>query len=89
MGPPPYSGVLLIAFTATWIMGLGGYRRSSVRLYYHVTDIMKDASPWAFTHTTGFAVNVITLNTLIFWAGVAGTLWLMTGSASQLRAKKE
>lgn len=79
-----YYALLLIAFMATWIMGLGGYRRSSVRLYWHVTDIMKDASPWAFTHTTGFAVNVITLNTLIFWVGVAAVLWLTT---SHIRRK--
>ncbi len=83
-----YYALLLIAFTATWIMGLGGYRRSSVRLYWHVTEIMKDASPWAFTHTTGFSINVITLNALVFWAGVAAISWLMTTKASQLGAKK-
>ena len=71
-----YYTLVLIAFMVTWIMGLGGYRRSSVRLYWHVTEIMKDASPWAFTHTTGFAVNMITLNALLFWAGIAAILWL-------------
>jgi hypothetical protein len=71
-----YYTLLLIAFTVTWIMGLGGYRRSSLRMYWHVTEIMKDASPWAFTHTIGFAVNIITLNALLFWAGIAAIFWL-------------
>lgn len=77
-----YYALVMIAFIATWVMGLGGYRRSSVRLYWHVTDIMKDASPWAFTHTTGFAVNVITLNALIFWMGIAAIFWLIGRSAT-------
>jgi hypothetical protein len=78
-----YYTLLLIAFMVTWIMGLGGYRRSSLRLYWHVTEIMKDASPWAFTHTTGFAVNVITLNALLFWAGIAALLWVTKTRVAQ------
>ncbi|MDH5640249.1 MAG: cytochrome ubiquinol oxidase subunit I [Nitrospira sp.] len=83
-----YYALLLIAFTATWIMGLGGYQRSSVRLYWHVTDIMKDASPWAFTHTTGFATNIITLNALMFWVGIALISWLMAQNPCQSRTRQ-
>ena len=65
-----YATLIGLGFLITWIMGLGGYRRSSVRLYWHINDIMRDHSPWAFTHTIGFAANVISLNALLFWAGL-------------------
>ena len=71
-----YFALVAISFLVIWIMGLGGYRRSAVRLFWHVNEIMKDESPWAFTHTTGFAVNMISLNALVFLLGCAGMLWL-------------
>lgn len=70
--------LFFLAFTISWIMGLGGYRRSSLRLFWHVNEIMRDNSPWSFTHTTGFAANVITLNALIFWFGLMLLVWLAT-----------
>lgn len=78
-----YYALLTLSALVVWIMGLGGYRRSSVRLFWHVNEIMRDASPWSYTHTTGFAANVITLNALVFWLGLFGVLWLAKMGRSQ------
>jgi hypothetical protein len=71
-----YYALIFLAFVVTWIAGLGGYRRSSVKLFWHINEIMRDNSPWAFTHTIGFAANVISMNALLFWLGLAGLLGL-------------
>ena len=71
-----YTTLIGLGFLITWIMGLGGYRRSSVRLYWHINDIMRDQSPWAFTHTIGFAANMISLNALLFWIGMLLVVWI-------------
>ncbi len=68
--------VFALAFLVTWLMGLGGYLRSSVRLFWHVNEIVRDESPWAHTHSIGFAGNVISLNALLFWAGLLLLFWL-------------
>lgn len=56
-----------LAVSFTWLMALMGYIRSSVRLFWHSMEVFRDNSPWAFTHTIGFAANVMSLNVLIFW----------------------
>jgi len=71
-----YYALFSLAFVVTWIMGLGGYRRSSLRLFWHVTEIVRDASPWAYTHTVGFATNLISFNALAFWGSFMTFLWL-------------
>ena len=71
-----YFALFFLAFAVTWIMGLGGYMRSSVRLFWHINELLRDNSPWAFTHTTGFAANVISMNALLFWLGLLFILWL-------------
>ena len=71
-----YYALFSLAFVVTWIMGLGGYRRSSLRLFWHVNEIIRDASPWGYTHSVGFATNVITLNALIFWGSLLVLLWV-------------
>lgn len=68
--------VFFLAFTVTWVMGLGGYRRSALRLFWHVNEVVRDASPWAYTHTVGFATNIISLNALIFWVTLLLLLWI-------------
>ncbi|MDH5740709.1 MAG: hypothetical protein OEY77_10335 [Nitrospira sp.] len=68
--------VLFLAFVITWVMGLGGYRRSSLRLFWHVNEIVRDNSPWAYTHTVGFVTNVVSLNALIFWGVLLMLLWV-------------
>jgi hypothetical protein len=75
-----YWAVLFIGVTVTWIMGLNGYRRSSVRLFWHAMEVVRDYSPWAFTHAIGFAGNVITFNTLFFWLVLLGLAWLANRS---------
>ncbi len=77
-----YYALICLAFIVTWVMGLGGYRRSALRLYMHVNEIMKDASPWAYTHSTGFAANVISLNALVFWVSFMLLLWIIRVSRS-------
>jgi cytochrome bd ubiquinol oxidase subunit I len=71
-----YFALVGISCLVIWIMGLGGYRRSALRLFWHINEVMQDESPWAFTHTTGFAVNVISMNALLFLFACAGLLWL-------------
>lgn len=66
--------VLPIAFT--WLMGLMGYIRSSVRTHWHVYTIMKDTSPEAYIPTIGQAGNVITMITLIFMGVIVFVFWL-------------
>lgn len=80
-----YYALFFLAFAITWIMGLGGYRRSSVRLFWHVNEIMRDNSPWTFTHTVGFAANVITLNTIIFWIGLLLLVWMARLGKNRLK----
>lgn len=82
-----YYVLFFLAFAITWIMGLGGYRRSSVRLFWHVNEIMRDNSPWAFTHTVGFAANVITMNAIIFWLGLLLLVWMARLGNDRLEEK--
>jgi len=78
--PPPswkgYFAVFAAAWAITWLMGLGGYLRSAVRLFWHAMEISRDASPWAFTHAIGFAGNVIAFNTLLFCSIFLLLVWL-------------
>lgn len=71
-----YYALFFIAVTVTWVMGLGGYRRSALRLHWHVNEILRDSSPWAFTPPVGFVGMVLTVNTLLFWGAVCLIFWL-------------
>lgn len=70
--------LIMLATAFTWMMGLMGYIRSSVRLFWHVNEIMRDNSPWAYTHTVGFAANMISFNVLFFWISILFVFWLGT-----------
>jgi intracellular septation protein A len=72
LAPRGYWALLFIGVTVTWIMGLAGHERSSVRLDWHAMEIVRDTSPWAFTHAAGFVGDVITFNTLFFWLVLLG-----------------
>ncbi|OAI45529.1 hypothetical protein AYO43_08070 [Nitrospira sp. SCGC AG-212-E16] len=72
-----YYTLFSLGFLVTWIMGLGGYRRSSLRLFWHVNEIVRDTSPWAYTHTVGFATNLISFNALVYWGSFVAFLWLV------------
>ncbi len=65
-----------LAAAFTWVMGFMGYIRSSGRLGWHVNGVMPDLSPWAFTPTLGFALQVVTLNMVVFWLGALVLFWL-------------
>jgi len=71
-----YFALFFLAVTITWLMGVGGYMRSSLRLFWHATDIMRDNSPWAYTPTIGFAANVISGNVFFFWFEFLFLVWL-------------
>jgi len=62
--------------TFTWLMGLMGYIRSSLRQHWHVTNVFRDASADAFTPTLGHAANVVSAGALIFMALVVFVFWV-------------
>jgi len=66
--------VLPVAFT--WLMGLMGYIRSSLRTNWHVYTVMKDNSPENYIPTLSDAGNVITAITLGFMAIMVFVFWL-------------
>jgi len=72
---------LPIAFT--WLMGLMGYVRSSVKTHWHVYTVMKDNSPDNYIPTIGYAGNMITLVTVLFLLFVLFMFWVANLSAQK------
>jgi cytochrome bd-type quinol oxidase subunit 1 len=72
---------LPIAFT--WLMGLMGYVRSSVKTHWHVYTVMKDNSPDNFIPTIGYAGNMITLVTILFLLFVLFMFWIANLSSTR------
>lgn len=68
--------LILLAVTFTWLMGLMGFARSGLRQHWHVYGILRDTSPDAVTPALGYAANVITLITVVFFALVMFIFWL-------------
>jgi hypothetical protein len=69
-------GLFGLAAAFTWVMGLMGYIRSSGRLSWHVSELMADVSPWAFTPDLEFAAKMVTLNMVVFWGAVLTLFWM-------------
>lgn len=69
-------GLFGLAAAFSWVMGLMGYIRSSGRLSWHVSELMADVSPWAFTPDLEFAAKVVTLNMVVFWGAVLALFWM-------------
>lgn len=69
-------GLFGLAAAFSWVMGLMGYIRSSGRLAWHVSEIMADVSPWAFTPDFAFAAKMVTLNMVVFWGAVFALFWM-------------
>lgn len=69
-------GLFGLAAAFSWVMGLMGYIRSSGRLAWHVSEVMADVSPWAFTPDFAFAAKMVTLNMVIFWGAVFALFWM-------------
>ncbi|MBI4592622.1 MAG: hypothetical protein HY728_00260, partial [Candidatus Rokubacteria bacterium] len=68
--------LILLAVTFTWLMGLMGFARSGIRQHWHVYGILRDTSPEAVTPALGYAANVITIVTIVFFALVTFIFWL-------------
>jgi cytochrome bd-type quinol oxidase subunit 1 len=68
--------LLIVAAAFSWVMGLMGYIRSAGRLEWHVSELMQDQSPWAFTPSLGFAAKMVTINMIMFWSAVFFVFWL-------------
>ncbi len=65
---------LPVAFT--WLMGLMGYIRSSVKTHWHVYGVMRDNSPDNYIPTIGYAGNMITLVTVLFLLLLLFMFWI-------------
>ena len=68
--------LILLAVTFTWLMGLMGFARSGIRQHWHVYGVLRDTSPEAVTPALGYAANMITLVTLVFFALVMFIFWI-------------
>jgi hypothetical protein len=68
--------LILLAVTFTWLMGLMGFARSGIRQHWHVYGVLRDTSPEAVTPALGYAANVISIITIVFFALVTFIFWL-------------
>jgi cytochrome bd-type quinol oxidase subunit 1 len=68
--------LILLAVTFTWLMGLMGFARSGIRQHWHVFGVLRDSSVEAVTPALGYAANVITIITIVFFALVTFIFWL-------------
>jgi cytochrome bd-type quinol oxidase subunit 1 len=68
--------LILLAVTFTWLMGLMGFARSGIRQHWHVYGVLRDTSVEAVTPALGYAANVITGVTIVFFALVLFIFWL-------------
>jgi cytochrome bd-type quinol oxidase subunit 1 len=68
--------LILLAVTFTWLMGLMGFARSGIRQHWHVYAVLRDNSPEAVTPALGYAANVITVVTIVFFLLVSFIFWL-------------
>src|SRR5437879_8584170 len=68
--------LILLAVTFTWLMGVLGFARSGIRQHWHVYAVLRDTSPEAVTPALGYAANVITVVTIVFFALVSFIFWL-------------
>ena len=79
--------IFLLAISFTWLMGLMGYIRSSVRLFWHVTEVVRDNSVDAYTLTIGEAGKMLTFNTLFVWVQFVIVFWVASLSAKVTEEK--
>jgi cytochrome bd-type quinol oxidase subunit 1 len=68
--------LILLAVTFAWLMGLMGFARSGIRQHWHVYGVVRDTSPEAWTPALGYAANMISVVTAIFFALVLFIFWL-------------
>jgi hypothetical protein len=68
--------LILLAVSFTWLMGLMGFARSGIRQHWHIYGVLQDTSPDAVTPALGYAANVISVTTILFFAMVMFIFWL-------------
>jgi cytochrome bd-type quinol oxidase subunit 1 len=68
--------LIILAVTFTWLMGLMGFARSGIRQHWHVYGVLRDTSAEAVTPALGYAANVITIVTFVFFVLVMFIFWL-------------
>jgi cytochrome bd-type quinol oxidase subunit 1 len=68
--------LILLAVTFTWLMGLMGFARSGIRQHWHVYGVLRDTSVDAVTPALGYAANMITAVTIVFFLLVMFIFWL-------------
>ena len=73
--------LIFLAVSFTWLMGLMGFVRSSLRQHWHVYEVLPDTSPWAFTPSIGYATAVVTVIVVLFFALVAAVFGVASLSA--------
>jgi hypothetical protein len=69
-GKLPTSGAIALfalAFFISTTMSLMGYIRSSVRLNWHITEIMEDVTPWAQTASMLYGLGMVLFNVFLFF----------------------
>ncbi len=91
-GRLPVSGAIslfVLAGLITMTMALMGYIRSSVRLSFHITEIMEDVTPWAHTLDLTHAVYMVLMNVAIFWVLAAAVFWMGRASLVSHRSIQE
>lgn len=89
MSPRGAYALFLLAVSFTWTMAVMGYLRSSVRLHWHVNEVLRDNSPWAFTNPLGYAGNINSMNVLLFWTMLLFVFWLGALSAKKAHVTAE
>jgi cytochrome bd-type quinol oxidase subunit 1 len=68
--------LFFLAASFTWLMSLMGFVRSSLRQHWHVYEVLKDESPWAYTPTIGYATVVVSAVVVLFFVLVAVVVWV-------------
>lgn len=79
--------IFLLAISFTWLMGLMGYIRSAVRLFWHVTEVVRDNSVDAYTLTIGEAGKMLTFNALFVWVQFVVVFWVGSLTGKKAAAK--
>src|SRR5437667_489440 len=76
IAPRSQKVLIPLAVNFTWLMGLMGFARSGVRQHWHVYGVLRDTSPEPLTPALGYAANMITIVTIVFFALVSFIFWL-------------
>ena len=63
-------------------------KRTAVRLFWHVTEVVRDNSVDAYTLTIGEAGKMLTFNTLFVWTQFVVVFWVgsLTGKSPAAKA---